>query len=61
VVHGGGLLALGMWATATRLAHPPVVRWVGWWVAGVAFIGIELVAHLVLQARGRPSFYNGRG
>ena len=26
-----------------------------------AFIGIELVVHLVLQLRGRPSFYNGLG
>jgi hypothetical protein len=32
-----------------------------WWVGGVAFIGIELVVHLALQVRGRPSFYNGRG
>jgi hypothetical protein len=30
-------------------------------VAGVAFIGVELVAHAVLQARGRPSFFTGRG
>ncbi len=28
---------------------------------GMAFIGIELVVHLVLQWRGRPSFYDGRG
>ena len=31
------------------------------WLGGLAFIGIELVAHLVLQLRGRPSFYNERG
>jgi hypothetical protein len=32
-----------------------------WWLGGIAFIGIELIVHLVLQLRGRPSFYNGRG
>lgn len=35
--------------------------WVAWWMAGLAFIGIELVAQLALQLRGRPSFFNGRG
>jgi len=30
-------------------------------LGGLAFIGIELVTHLVLQLRGRPSFYDGRG
>jgi hypothetical protein len=32
-----------------------------WWFGGAAFIGVELVAHLTLQLRGKPSFYNGRG
>ena len=31
------------------------------WIGGFVFIGIELVAHLVLHARGRPSVYTGRG
>jgi hypothetical protein len=39
-----------------RAAHLPA-----WWFGGIAFIGIELLAHLALQLRGRPSFYNGRG
>jgi hypothetical protein len=43
-------------ALGVRLA-----QWPPWWLAGAAFIGIELVAQLALQARGRPSFYNGRG
>jgi hypothetical protein len=30
-------------------------------VAGAAFIAIELVVHFILQLRGAPSFYNGRG
>jgi hypothetical protein len=58
---GGVGLALGMWLTAatlTGIRRPP---WATWWVAGFAFIGIELVAQLVLHVRGRPSFINGRG
>lgn len=42
-------------ATGIPRTHVPL------WVGGVAFIGVELVAHLALQLRGRPSFYNGRG
>ena len=42
--------------TRLRPAHFPA-----WWLAGLAFIGIELMPHLVLQFRGRPSFYNGLG
>ena len=48
-------LAAGMSLTA-RLRH-----WPAWWIGGLAFIGVELVVHLALQLRGRPSFYNGRG
>ena len=29
---------------------------IAWWIAGLGFIGIELVAQLVLELRGRPSF-----
>ena len=43
---------------SVAVGRPP---WATWWVAGFAFIGIELVAHLGLQLRGRPSFFNGRG
>ncbi|MEP6733022.1 MAG: hypothetical protein ABJE10_20435 [bacterium] len=32
-----------------------------WWVAGLLFIAIELVAHVALALRGRPNFYNGDG
>jgi hypothetical protein len=39
-----------------RPAHLPA-----WWIGGIAFIGIELLAHLGLQFRGWPSFYNGLG
>ena len=63
---GGALLALGMALTAMALPGFRPVRWLSppaqiWWVGGLGFIAIELIAHLVLQLRGRPSFYNGRG
>lgn len=58
---GGIALALGMSFTAVALTgiRRPLI--VAWWIAGFAFIGIELVAQLVLQLRGRASFFNGRG
>jgi len=58
---GGTCLAIGMALTAIELAGFPPARWLAWWLGGLAFIGIELVTHLVLQLRGRPSFYIGRG
>jgi hypothetical protein len=58
---GGCALAIGMALTARILAAIPFTDWHAWWLAGVAFIGVELAAHIVLQARGRPSFFNGRG
>jgi hypothetical protein len=58
---GGAGLALGMYLTATTLAGRRPMHWPSWWLGGLAFIAVELVAHLVLQLRGRPSFYNGRG
>jgi hypothetical protein len=58
---GGVLLTLGMNLTATAMRGFRQAPWIPWWVGGLAFIAIELLAHLVLQLRGRPSFYNGRG
>ena len=58
---GGIGLAIGMGLTATAIGGFRLARWPAWWLGGLAFIGIELVAHLVLQLRGRPSFFNGRG
>jgi hypothetical protein len=57
---GGTVLALGMALTARALGFRPA-RWPAWWLGGIAFIVLELVVHLALQLRGRPSFYNGRG
>jgi hypothetical protein len=58
---GGVGFALGMQLTAIAFTALRRTPWFSWWVAGFAFIGIELVVHLVLQLRGRPSFFNGRG
>jgi hypothetical protein len=58
---GGCGLGVGMVLTAHALGGIPLSQLPAWWVAGVVFIGVELVAHTVLQSRGRPSFFNGRG
>ena len=60
---GGAALALGMGLTAIALTGRRPPHWPVGWLAGggVAFIAIELVVHLVLQLRGRPSFYNEAG
>jgi hypothetical protein len=58
---GGALLAIGMRLSAIALHAPRPLPASFWWIGGIAFIGIELVAHLGLHARGRPSFYSGRG
>jgi hypothetical protein len=58
---GGCGLGIGMMVTAHTLGGMRLARWPAWWVAGVVFIGVELIAHAVLQARGRPSVFNGRG
>jgi hypothetical protein len=57
---GGAILFLFMLATA-RLLHIQALRLQMWWMAGLAFIGIELIAHAVLALRRCPNFYNGRG
>ena len=58
---GGTALAVGMGLTAAVLAGSRPRHWPAWWLGGLSFIGVELVAHLVLHSRGRPSFYNGHG
>ena len=58
---GGVVLLAAMWGTATVLGlHHPDWRRV-WWIGGLGFVGVELIAHLALFASGRPSFYDGRG
>jgi hypothetical protein len=58
---GGTVLALGMVLTARALSGNSSARWPAWWMGGAAFIGLELLVHLALQVRGRPSVFNGRG
>jgi hypothetical protein len=58
---GGVVLAIGMAITASTLGGFRPARWPAWWLGGGAFIALEVLVHLVLQVRGRPSFYNGRG
>jgi hypothetical protein len=58
---GGSFFVVAMALTAEALVGRQPMPWTAFWVGGVGFIGVELVAHLFLQLRGRPSFYNGRG
>jgi len=58
---GGCILALGMDLTAMAFTGFRPAQWPAWWLGGLAFIALELVVHLVLQLRGQPSFYHGRG
>jgi len=58
---GGALLWLAMQLTVAITTGAPLAPRVAWWMGGVAFIGIELVAQLTLLLRGRPSFYDGLG
>jgi hypothetical protein len=58
---GGIGFAIAMRWTAMALSRHRMAHRPAWWIAGLGFIGIELVAHLALQLRGRSSFYNGLG
>ena len=58
---GGIALALGMALTAIALTGSRRIPWGWWWVAGLAFIAIEIVAHLLLRLTRRPSLFDGRG
>jgi len=53
--------AVAMRATALVLVSLPMATRLPWWVGGLGFVGIELIVHLVLMARARPSFFNGLG
>ena len=56
---GGLILGLGAQMVTVLAAYRPA-QWPTWWVMGVGFVGLELVVHLLLRLRGRPSFYDGR-
>lgn len=57
---GGSVLYAGALATRAILTGHGAVPW-PWWTGGVAFVGLELLIHLLLNARGKPSLYDGRG
>lgn len=58
---GGVVLGFGV-VFSMRLTSLTVRGWPPpWWVGGVVFVAVELVAHLALFLRGRPSFYGGEG
>jgi hypothetical protein len=57
---GGSVLYEGASATHTVFTGRGVAAW-PWWAAGLAFVGVELLVHLLVRARGAPSFYDGRG
>jgi len=57
---GGTTLYAAALATRTALTGRGAESW-PWWTGGLVFVGVELVIHLLLQAHGQPSFYNGRG
>jgi hypothetical protein len=57
---GGSVLYQGALGTRALLTGRGAAAW-PWWMAGIAFVGVELLVHLLLRARGLPSFYDGRG
>jgi hypothetical protein len=57
---GGIGLSIALRLSAMAIIGFWPARWPAWWLAGLVFIGIELMAHLALQLRGRPGFYDAR-
>jgi hypothetical protein len=58
---GGVGLGLGVGFTMRLFALTREGRSPRWWVAGIVFIAVEFIAHLVLALIRRPNFYNGEG
>ena len=58
---GGVVLWFAMQLTVAVTTGKPLAPRAPWWAGGVAFIGVELVAHLMLLLRGLSSVYDGRG
>ena len=57
---GGVLLMFAMRLTALAVFDSSAVHSPAWWAAGLGFIAIELIVHVVLQLRIGRSFYNGQ-
>ena len=58
---GGVVLGQGVVFTMRLSAFTAGIQPPPWWVAGVGFIAVELVAHGALAMRQTPNFYNGAG
>ena len=56
----GAALTTAAFLTLVVLTDGHAVGW-RWWVGGLFFVGLELMVHALLQVRGRPNFYDGRG
>jgi hypothetical protein len=56
-----GVLFAWCMAITARTLTGLGVRALPWWVGGIGFIGVELVAHLGLRSLRRPSVYDGQG
>jgi hypothetical protein len=54
---GGTVLMVG--ARITVLFFSPSMRLPPSWLGGPVLVCVELLAHALLQLRGRPNFYNG--
>ena len=57
---GGTVLYTGAGATLAVLTGRGPGPW-PWWAGGVGFVGLELLVHQLLRARGQASFYDGLG
>ncbi|MEP6571733.1 MAG: hypothetical protein ABJD11_03525 [Gemmatimonadota bacterium] len=56
---GGILLGLGVVSTMRLSQLMQGIARPAWWVAGVAFVALELIVHLAFLLRRRPNFYQG--
>jgi hypothetical protein len=57
---GGAVLFEGALATRALLIGRTTAP-LSWWLVGIAFVGVELLIHVGLRARGHPSLFDGRG
>jgi len=57
---GGSLLFEGALVTRALLGVQLRIPY-SWWMAGIAFVAVELLIHLFIRSRGQANFYDGRG
>lgn len=56
---GGALMTLAIHATAQAIRDPRFVNWPPVWLGAIGLVGIELIVHLALRARGLPQADGG--